>query len=223
VAIIAAAGAGRRAGLRTPKQLLRVGGRTLLEHAVARIGAHPEVDAIVVAAPRGRTRAVAALLRRHPKVAAVVAGGRRRQDSVRAGLRAPAAREAGLVLVHDAARPMVPGRVVADVLRMARRVGAAVPGLAPSDTVKLVAASGRVVRTLPRRRLRLVQTPQAFRADWLREAFEKDRRRGGEATDDASLLEAIGRPVAVVEGDPANFKVTSPGDVRRVRALARRR
>lgn len=215
-AIVVAAGSGSRSGLRIPKQFLKVGGRTLLEHAVARLAAHPLVDRIVAVVPRTRVATVRRLL---PGVEAVVPGGARRQDSVRRGLKALESMRSGIVLVHDAARPLVPASVVDAVIASARRHGSGVPGLLPPDTVKEVGRAGRVRRTLPRQRLRLVQTPQAFRIGWLREAFRAAGGRGSAVTDDASLVEAAGYPVRLVEGSPLAFKVTTREDVARVRHL----
>jgi len=222
VAIVAAAGNGTRVGGAVPKQFLRFGGRTLLDHAVSRLARHPDVDAVVAVVPLARLRSASRLMARHPRLVAVVAGGPRRQDSVERGLEAiPGGREA-IVLVHDAARPLVSGRVVSAVVRAARRDGAAVPGLSPADTVKVISAAGRVERTLDRASLRLIQTPQGFRAEWLRRAYAVARRRRIDATDDASLVEAAGMPVTVVDGDPRTFKVTTRADVARLRALMRR-
>jgi 2-C-methyl-D-erythritol 4-phosphate cytidylyltransferase len=222
-AIVAAGGEGRRAGLRVPKQFLKVGGRTLLEHAVSRLAAHPSVDFVVAVVPAGRLRQTRRLLSGRPKIAAIVPGGVRRQDSVEAGLAAVDARGASIVLVHDAARPLVPAAVIGAVIREARRSGAAVPGVPPVDTVKLLGPDGKIERTLPREDLRMIQTPQGFKSAWLRQAFVRAAARRSEATDDASLVEAAGRRVAVVPGSPENFKVTTAEDVARIRGLLRRR
>jgi 2-C-methyl-D-erythritol 4-phosphate cytidylyltransferase len=203
-----------------PKQFLRIGRRTILEHAISRLAAHPRVDALVVVVPPANVASLGSLARRHPKVRAVVAGGARRQDSVARGLEAIPSSSEAIVLVHDAARPLVPRKVISDVIRGARIEGAAVPGIPPTDTVKEVGASGRVRRTVPRGSLRMIQTPQAFRIEWLRQAMRGPAVRR-ERTDDASLVEAVGRPVLVVEGSPLNFKVTTPDDVERARSLLR--
>lgn len=216
VAVLVAAGEGRRAGFRTPKQFLRVRGRTLLDLSLERLAAHPEVDSIVVVVPSRRVPALRGLVARHAKVIAVVSGGVRRQDSVERGLQAITPAKGTIVLVHDAARPMVPPELIGSVIAGARRCGAAVPGIPPTDTVKEVGRGGRVRRTLHREKLRLIQTPQAFRMEWLREAFRSAGRRR-EMTDDASLLEAAGRPVLVVEGSPSNIKVTTAEDIARLR------
>ena len=222
VAIVAAAGDGTRVGGTVPKQFLKVGGRTLLEHALRRLERHKAIDALVAVVPSARLRGARGLMARHPKLIAVVAGGERRQESVERGLSAIRPGEFDIVLVHDAARPMVPREVVSEVIEAARRHGAAVPGLPPADTVKLVGRGGRVTRTLDRASLRMIQTPQGFKVSSLRRAFSEARRKNAVGTDDASLVEAAGMPVFVVPGHPANFKVTTRDDVQRLRVLARR-
>ena len=215
-AIVVAAGSGSRSGLRIPKQFLRVAGRTLLEHSVARLAAHPEIERIVAVVPRAR---VASVRKQIPGLAAVVAGGALRQDSVLNGLRALSGMSAGVVLVHDAARPLVSREVMDAVIASARRHGSGIPAVAPPDTVKEVGRGGVISRTLPRQNLRLVQTPQAFRIGWLREAFRRAERLRLRGTDDAALVEAAGYPVRVVKGSTLNFKVTTPEDVARIRVL----
>jgi 2-C-methyl-D-erythritol 4-phosphate cytidylyltransferase len=149
------------------------------------------------------------------KVCAVVAGGARRQDSVRAGLEA--AGRVGWVVVHDGARPLVTPELIERGLAAARETGAACCALPVPDTVK-EAGEGFITRSLDRSRLWLAQTPQVFRYDLLVEAHRKAQ---GEATDDASLVEALGVKVKLFEGSPRNLKVTTPEDLALVQALLR--
>jgi len=148
------------------------------------------------------------------KVRTVCLGGRRRQDSVWEGLEAlgPCA----WVVVHDGARPLVTPQLIEEGLAAARETGAAVCALPAQDTVKRVDEQGRVLRTLDRRRLWLIQTPQVFRYDILREAHERSRRT---ATDDAALVERLGHRVQVYPGSPRNLKVTTPEDLALAEAL----
>ena len=146
------------------------------------------------------------------KVSACVAGGETRADSVRAGL-AEVPEEAAVVLVHDAARPLLPPEVIERVLApLAEGWDGAVPGLAVPDTLKRVDAAGAVAETVSRDGLWAVQTPQAFPADVLRRAVAN----GGDATDCASLVEAQGGRVRVVLGDPRLLKVTTADDLARI-------
>jgi 2-C-methyl-D-erythritol 4-phosphate cytidylyltransferase len=147
------------------------------------------------------------------KVAHRVPGGRRRQDSVREGLKAGGC---DWVVVHDGARPLVTPQLIEAGLAAAQETGAAVCALPAQDTVKRVDEEGRVVRTLDRRRLWLVQTPQVFRYDMLLDAHERSRQP---ATDDAALVERLGQEVRVFPGSPRNLKVTTPDDLALAEAL----
>jgi 2-C-methyl-D-erythritol 4-phosphate cytidylyltransferase len=153
-----------------------------------------------------------------PKLGAPVAGGAERQDSVRAGL-AALPPEVEWVAVHDAARPWVRPDDVSRVIRAARETGAAILAVPCADTVKRV-KEGRVIETPPRNELWAAQTPQVFRRDWLEEAHAKAAAEGARGTDDASLVEALGLPVAVVPGDPSNRKVTTREDLAFLEAAA---
>lgn len=206
--VVPAAGAGTRLGPGAPKALRALAGEPLLVHAVRRLRQCPSVGPVVVAAPPGAVGDVGALL--SPYGVLVVAGGAERQDSVAAGL-AALPPEVELVLVHDAARALVPVAVVEAVVA-ALRAGAAavVPVLPVADTVKRVGAAGQVLATVPREDLRAVQTPQGFRRDVLEQAH---RAAGGSLTDDAGLVEAAGVTVQTVPGAPEAFKVTTPFDL----------
>jgi 2-C-methyl-D-erythritol 4-phosphate cytidylyltransferase/2-C-methyl-D-erythritol 2,4-cyclodiphosphate synthase len=206
------------------KLAVDVAGRPLLAWTLAAVAAAPEVERIVVVAAAERV----ATLRRAPwlpsQVAAVVAGGERRQDSVAAGLAALLALEPGTggdrrpVLVHDGARPLVSAALVAAVVRATAEHGAAIPGLPVTETLKRV-AGGLVAATVPRAGLVSAQTPQGAQLGLLRRAHaERPPDPGPELTDDAALLEASGVPVHVIPGDPMNLKVTVPADLRRVEA-----
>jgi 2-C-methyl-D-erythritol 4-phosphate cytidylyltransferase len=214
-ALVVGAGRGVRLGAGRPKALVRLSGLTLLERSVAALARHPRVSLVVAVVP-DPDRARALLGARTPRVLCV-RGGAERQDSVRRGLEAVG--EAGYVLVHDAARPLVPRGVIDRVIRAMTRHGAAVPALRPPDTVKRVAADGRIAATLPRESLRLAQTPQGFRTDLLRAAHRRARRRRGPCTDDAGLLERSGTRVVVVEGSWRNLKITTPEDLRLAEAI----
>ncbi len=209
--LIPAAGSGSRMGGKK-KPLLRIDGKPLIVHALA---AFRGIVDIVIAVPPGETTRWKKLLGIE---ATYVEGGARRQDSVERAL--VAAEEPTHVLVHDAARPF-PGReTVMRVMEATLKVGAAIPGLAVADTLKRV-KGGLVAETVSREGLWRVQTPQGARADWLFEAFARAAREHWEVTDEAMLLEKAGRPVAVVEGDPRNVKVTTPSDWKLLKARPR--
>lgn len=213
--LVPAAGRGERLGGSGPKALRPLAGEPLLVHAVRRLRAAAGVGPVVVAAPPDRLTEVRRLLSGQ---AVVVGGGADRHGSVAAALAAlpPQTR---LVLVHDAARCLVPVDVVERVIA-ALRAGApaVVPVLPLADTVKQVDGDA-VVRTLPRGDLRAVQTPQGFARDVLERAHAAAT---GPATDDAALVEAIGVPVSTVPGAQEAFKVTGPLDLVLAEALVAR-
>ncbi|HYM25395.1 MAG TPA: 2-C-methyl-D-erythritol 4-phosphate cytidylyltransferase [Vicinamibacterales bacterium] len=208
-AIIAAGGSGTRLGGPTPKQLLDIGGRSMLAHSVGAFDAHPRVSEIIVVVPASDRSADGLALPPGTKPRAIVAGGLRRQDSVANGFMRVSPK-ADVVLVHDAARPFVSADLIDRTIDAAARHGAVIPALEASDTVKR-AAGGRVVETIPRETVFLAQTPQGFR----RAVLEQAIKAGGDAvaTDEAALAERAGHAVHVVSGDPANVKITTQSDL----------
>jgi 2-C-methyl-D-erythritol 4-phosphate cytidylyltransferase len=213
-AVLAAAGSGERLGADRPKAFVRLGDRPLLGESLERLDSSEWIDAIVVAAPPGWEEPAILLAEELGcgKVSACVAGGATRGESVRNGL-AEVAVDAAAVVVHDAARPVVPDDVIERVVAaLGDGWDGAVPALPVADTVKRVDGE-RVVETLRRDELRAVQTPQAFVAPVLREAFAGDVAA---ASDCASLVEARGGRVRIVDGDPRLLKVTDAADLERV-------
>jgi 2-C-methyl-D-erythritol 4-phosphate cytidylyltransferase len=216
-AIIVAAGRGRRMGASVQKTRLPIAGSAMLVRAVVAFTAHPRVGSVVVVAEPSEAQDI---LGRHLAMKVVlVPGGERRQDSVRCGLAAIG--DAEVVLVHDAARPLVSEDLIGAVIDAAAGCGAAVPALAITDTVKRLAPDGTIEATVPREGLALAQTPQGFRVDRLEAAYRKAERDGFVGTDDASLVEHAGGRVAVISGSPRNIKITSPPDLELAEAIAR--
>jgi 2-C-methyl-D-erythritol 4-phosphate cytidylyltransferase len=211
-AILVAAGSGERLGADRPKAFVALGDRVLLAESLERLDGSGWIDAIVVAVPAEWEEAAIVLAEElvASKVAAVIPGGATRGESVRAAL-AEVPPEALVVLVHDAARPLVDDAVIERVLApLAEGFDAVVPGLPLADTVKRV-QGGVVVETVDRSSLVTVQTPQAFSADALRGAYAGDDPV--DATDCASLVEARGGRVRVVDGDPRLLKITTRADL----------
>lgn len=209
-AVLLAAGSGERFGADRPKAFVKLGELPLLAESLGRLDASGWVDAIVVVAPAGWEEPSILLAEElgAGKVVECVTGGVTRAESMRLGL-AAVPQEAVAVLVHDAARPLIPDDVVERVLTpLAEGWDGAVPALPLADTVKRVRGD-EVVETLPREGLVAVQTPQAFAAPVLREAAAA----GGDALDCASLVEARGGRVCAVAGDPRLRKVTTPEDL----------
>lgn len=219
-AIVAAGGAGVRLGAGQPKQFLTLDGRSMLEMSVAALATHPDVDEVVVALPAAHLDPPPAYLTRSWRCAVrVVEGGARRQDSV---ARAFAAIDPSstVVLVHDAARPFASPALVSRMIAAGDACGAAIPAVGATDTVKVGAIDGDhtwVTATVPREQVYLAQTPQAFTRDVLAAAIASGAA-GDVATDEAGLVERMGGKVALVPGEPANVKITTPEDLAGARA-----
>lgn len=218
-AIIPAAGRGTRLGDDRPKQLIELGGRTILERSVDAFVRSARVHEIAVALPPDVSRTLFPFLLNRDKPIAIIEGGARRQDSVANAFDLVGPR-ADVIVIHDAARPFVSEDVIARTIDAATETGAAIAALAAHDTIKLASVDGFVDRTLPRETIFLAQTPQAFRRDVLAAAIARGRA-GSTATDEAALAEEAGYRVRLVDGDRANIKITTPADLTFARGLAR--
>ncbi|NNM72102.1 bifunctional 2-C-methyl-D-erythritol 4-phosphate cytidylyltransferase/2-C-methyl-D-erythritol 2,4-cyclodiphosphate synthase [Enterovirga aerilata] len=219
IAIIVAAGRGSRAGEGLPKQYRALAGRTVLGRTLQAFASHPGVGRILCAIhPDDRALYESSVAELDPalrrKLLAPAAGGATRQISVRQALAAlPPGDGDAIVLVHDAARPFVEPGLIERAIEAGVAHGAAIPGLAVTDTVKRVGPDGAVCETLDRAALRSVQTPQAFRRGPLAAAHARAAAEGEDAfTDDGQLMEWAGATVYVVDGDSANVKLTSARD-----------
>ena len=210
--VLAAGGSSRMGGL--DKIWVRLGEGAAIEYALRAMAATPGVTTVVAVAPPERHGALAAILKDAGVEVRCVDGGRRRQDSVAAGIAATP--EAAWYLVHDGARPFATPLLAARVLQSAREHGAAVPGVPVPDTLKRVDNDGRVLDTVDRAPLRAIQTPQAFRGVLLRDAHA---RIDTEVTDDAAMVEALGASVFVVRGDEVNRKITTQADLEWARVM----
>src|SRR5262245_49402393 len=197
------------------KQMLELGGVPLLVHTLRRFQNCDAIDQVVLVLQPNLTSEVLGLISRYNlnKVVRVVGGGAERQDSVYRGLQVVTEETGGIIIVHDAVRPVARPQEIRAVLERAESTGAALMALAATDTIKQ-AKSGRVQRTLDRRRIYYAQTPQAFRYSILREAFERAYADQFMGTDESQLVERIGHRMSVVEGSPINIKITRPFDLR---------
>jgi len=228
--IVPAAGLGTRMGSpsatktkkRAPsKQFKELGGIPILIHTLRRFVACPEVYEIIVALRKNEIGGFRAQLeRQYPEILnkrlQIVEGGEHRQDSVASALAAVAAGGDDIVLVHDGVRPFVTPEIIAEVIAAAHKHGAAIAGMPAMDTVKQVerTAEGALIKaTIPRASVVMAQTPQGFRYDILKKAFDEAAADGFLGTDEASLIERAGHPVAVVMGSPRNLKITTPADM----------
>jgi 2-C-methyl-D-erythritol 4-phosphate cytidylyltransferase len=219
-AILPAAGLGTRMGADTPKQFLSLDGVPVLLFTLRRLAACPAITNFVIATRAEEVDSVAASVASANlgRPVKVVRGGDTRQDSVANAL-AEVPTDADLILVHDAVRPLVTPSQIERVIAEAAACDAAILGIPAMDTVKEVKRASLptdvalITATIPRERVVLAQTPQVFRASLLREAFARGREDGVTASDEAGLVERIGRDVHVVVGSERNLKITRPGDM----------
>jgi len=222
-AIVAAGGRGLRVGADQPKQFLDIDGRSILERSVAALAASDRIGEIVVALPSDYVGTIGKTLQGLSTTPIVcVEGGARRQDSV-ANAFAKSSRTAEVIVIHDAARPFVTPDLIARSVDAALAHGAAIAAIPVRDTVKQAGDPDRdgsrpIRATIPRDTVFLAQTPQAFRRSVLARALEEGKSI--DATDEAMLVERLGLPVHVVEGDVRNVKITTPEDLATARGMA---
>ncbi|HEY0003884.1 MAG TPA: 2-C-methyl-D-erythritol 4-phosphate cytidylyltransferase [Pyrinomonadaceae bacterium] len=214
IAIIAAAGQGKRMGGRRAKQFLELAGTPIIIHTLKRFEQCAAIQEIILVLPAQDAAGFLALAGRYHlrKLARVVPGGASRAESVWRGLQSVRAATAEIIAVHDGVRPFVTGEEIAQTVRAAQKCGAAILCAPATDTIKEV-RDGLVQRTLPRKALRHALTPQCFRYELLMKAYKQAKDLSAETTDDSSLVERLNQPVAVVEGHPRNIKLTRPEDI----------
>lgn len=221
-AVVVAAGESRRMGSDLPKPFLLLGGRPVIVHTLTRFASSRARKVILVIQEEERGRFEALL--RDPGVGGLEvilqAGGRRRQDSVGRGLERLDP-DCEVVVIHDGARPFVSAVLIDRCIEEARKKGAVVVGIPARETIKVVSSDSRVVETPPRDTLWEIQTPQAFQTQIIRAAHELAKREGVEGTDDAMLVERLGREVIVLRGERSNIKITEPEDLIFAEALIR--
>src|SRR5687767_5214880 len=219
-AILAAGGRGTRLGAAEPKQMLMLGERTILQRSFDILDHHEQIEEIVIALPSDLAVAPPVYLGSSRKPVRIVDGGARRQDSV-ANAFAMVAKNATIIVVHDAARPFATAGLFTRVIEAAANGGAAISALQASDTVKqatTIPGVKLVARTIVRESIYLAQTPQAFTREVLEDAIARGRDSQA-ATDEASLAEEAGHPVRLVEGESTNIKITTEHDLRVSEAL----
>lgn len=221
-AVIPAAGSGIRMGLEEAKQYLQLGGKPLLARTLRTFQECHLVDSIILVVPeKDVDYCLQQIVQRYQlsKVYKVISGGERRQDSVRNGIEA-VADSCRWVLIHDGVRPFVSTELIEKVIKAARRFRAVITGLPVTETIKQAGSKGNVLRTIERRDLWLMQTPQIFRREDIHLAHQEALKRGWtEATDEAFLVEKIGISVKIIEGEERNIKITTPHDLQVARFL----
>jgi 2-C-methyl-D-erythritol 4-phosphate cytidylyltransferase len=214
-ALILGAGKGKRMGGRVSKQFLEIEGRPLLAYTLDKFQAHTLIDEIIVVTPKEDIDYCwQKIIYRYnfTKVNKIVSGGKERQDSVYQGLLA-LPEDTEWVVVHDGVRPLISTPVITDALRAAFEKGAAIVGVPAKDTIKVVKDNFIVQETPSRKALWQIQTPQVFKKEVLVKAYQDAQATGWVGTDDASLVERLGAPVFVVQGDYNNLKITTPEDL----------
>ena len=214
VAIIAAAGQGTRLGGERAKQFLELAGVPVIIHTLRKFEQCAAIQEVVVVLPAPDVAGFLALAGKYElrKLARVVPGGATRGQSVWRGLQSVRAATARIIAVHDGVRPFVTPEEIERTVQAAKKSGAAILTAPVIDTIKEV-ENKRVVQTLERTRLQRALTPQCFRYDLLRRAFEQSLELTANATDDSSLVEALGATVTIIEGDARNIKITRPEDI----------
>ena len=221
-AILPAAGVGTRMAASQPKQFLELNGLPIQIHSLRAFASVPRVTAIYVAVRRNEIERVQAQVAEHAEKFGfagrvhVVEGGDNRQESVANALAALNSEEDDVVLVHDAVRPLIDAATIDRTIDAVVEHGAAIVGLPAIDTVKQVertAHGALITSTIPREFVVLAQTPQGFRCGLLQRAFAEATADGFVGTDEASVVERAGHPVAVVPGSQVNLKITQPGDL----------
>jgi 2-C-methyl-D-erythritol 4-phosphate cytidylyltransferase len=214
VAIIAAAGQGTRMGGKRAKQFLEIAGVPVIIHTLKRFEQCVAIQEVILVLPAQDAAGFLSLAGKHGlrKLARVVPGGASRAESVWRGLQSVRAATAEIIAVHDGVRPFVTPDEIECTVRAAQASGAAILTAPVVETIKEV-EDGRIVRTLDRTRLQRALTPQCFRYELLRRAFENAPELIANATDDSSLVESLGASVAIIEGDARNIKITRPEDI----------
>ncbi|MFZ7104384.1 MAG: 2-C-methyl-D-erythritol 4-phosphate cytidylyltransferase [Peptococcaceae bacterium] len=225
VVIIVAAGQGKRMGAHINKQYLKLLDRPVLAYSLEAFESHPFIQGMIIVAkedeiPLCREEILGPY--KFSKVMDIVPGGKERQDSVWAGIKA-LPDECELVVVHDGARPLITPDIITNTHKAARETGAAIAAVPVKETIKRVSLYNNVIRTIPRQELWSVQTPQVFKKDILVAAYENAHQKGIRGTDDASLVESIRKEVKVVMGSYENIKITTPEDLTLGASILQRR
>ncbi len=214
-AIIVSAGKGQRFMEGRKKQFFSLGGKPILAHTLDQFDACPLIRSILlVVGHEDQDYCLKEIAEKfqHRKISQIIPGGKRRQDSVRNGLDALSAK-AGIIVIHDGVRPFVTREMIEESIRCAIRFGAAIIAMPVKDTIKMVHPDGTVLKTLERESLYQAQTPQTFQIPLIREAYLKATEDGFVGTDDASLVERLGKKIHILPGSYTNIKITTLEDL----------
>jgi len=227
-AIIPAAGSGKRMGGNRSKQYMTIGERPIFIETLMVFNESPYIDEIILVSPPADIDLMKKMLKKYnlAKVSKLVKGGKERQDSISNGLDA-LDRSSTIVLIHDGVRPFISDEIIKELIDAVNQYGAAIAAVPVKDTVKKVLnrpiSGASIIETVPRENLWLAQTPQAFSAKLIIDAYANAGEKGIRGTDDASLLEAMGLDVKIVMGSYENIKITTPEDLVFAEAILKER
>ncbi len=224
-AVIVAAGMGKRMERNYNKQYIKLEGVPILAHTAIQLQNHPHIDEVVIVVGQGEVeycRENIVEKNNLQKVKMIVEGGKERYHSVYNGIKA-VSEECELVLIHDGARPFVTREIINESIASANTYGCSIVGMPVKDTIKVIDEEGFVKDTPKRDQLWLVQTPQTFKKDLILQAHQKREKEDLAVTDDAMLVEALGRRVKMIRGDYENIKITTPEDLEVGRVILKRR
>lgn len=218
-AIILAAGKGKRLGKKLSKPLVKINNIEAIIYSLSALSKHPDIDEIIVVCNTRNRKQIIRAVNNYSikKIKVFILGGKRRQDSVSQGLK-EVSEKSDWVLVHDCARPFIDRKFITKVISRAKKTGAAILGVPVKATIKLVDSRGSidyrnviVEKTLDRKRLWEIQTPQVFKKELIFQAYKKYSQE--DVTDDAALIEKLGKRVGIVKGSPSNIKITTEEDL----------
>ena len=213
--IIAGGGKGERFGGNQPKQFCNIVGKPILEWSIYKFNSSPFINGIILVVPGGMLDSSREKLHlsRYEKVKAITQGGKERMDSVYEGLKL-VDKDTQIVLVHDGVRPLVSLSLIQKVIEKTEIYGAAVPGIPVKETIKRTNSENFVTETIPRDNVYLIQTPQGFKLDLITGAYREAERRGWRASDDAGLVEKLGKSIRIIPGEEENIKITTSFDLK---------
>ncbi len=212
--IIPAAGTGKRFNTNVPKQFTLLDGIPILIHTLKLFNDNPNIHSIIIAASQEQFELIESLIISYAidKVKHIVAGGSERHLSVQAALETPTAKEADVILVHDAVRPFASNELIVAIINYAIEFGAAIPVVSPKDTIKQLSKNNTVLSTLNRSELGAAQTPQGFRREVIMNAYQFAHVHSLVTTDDSSVVELSGGIVHTIDGEENNIKITTQLD-----------
>lgn len=214
--IIPASGSGERFGGKVPKQFLKVKGREVIAHTIAKFTRIRKVDEIIISTKPEYFVRMGMIVRKNnfKKVKRITEGGERRQDSVYNALLQTDGKDDSIILIHDAVRPFITEKKIREVIKAAEKNVCVITGLRISETIKRTDKNDFVTETINRTNVRAIQTPQAFRKNILMRSFEKAYEENFTGTDEAAIVEHAGFKVKVIDGEKTNIKITHKEDLK---------